>query len=91
MPLITGSIARNATGQYLIYSEADFELFLPQGRHVVPIGVKLGMEEGTFGPLLPHEARRRARRRPPPPCQISPQSVQPLGYRTPKTEIFTEI
>jgi len=27
----------------------------------------------------------------PHPCQISPPSVQWLGYRTPKTEIFTEI
>jgi len=26
-----------------------------------------------------------------PPCQISPPSVQRLGYRTPKTEIFSEI
>ena len=26
-----------------------------------------------------------------PPCQISPQLVQRLGYRCPKTEIFTEI
>jgi len=25
------------------------------------------------------------------PCQISPQSVQRLGYRSPRTEIFTEI
>jgi len=30
-------------------------------------------------------------RRSSPPCQISPQSVQQLGYRSPKTEIFTEI
>jgi len=29
--------------------------------------------------------------RSPPPCQISPPSVQRLGYRTPKTEFFTEI
>ena len=26
--------------------------FAPQGRHVAPMGVKFGMEEGTFGPLL---------------------------------------
>ena len=24
----------------------------PQGQHVAPMGVKFGMEEGTFGPLL---------------------------------------
>ena len=73
--LLTGSIARSATCRYLIYSEADFEVFRPQGRHVAPIGVKFGTEEGT----------------PPPPCQISPQVVQRLGYRGPQTEIFTEI
>ena len=38
--------------RYLVYSEADFEVFAPQGRHVAPMGVKFGMEEGTFGPLL---------------------------------------
>jgi len=37
---------------YLIYSEADFEDFRPQGRHVAPMGVKFGKEEGTEGPLL---------------------------------------
>ena len=26
--------------------------FAPQGRHVAPMGVKFGMEEGTEGPLL---------------------------------------
>ena len=35
---------------YLIYSEADFDA--PQGRHVAPMGVKFGTEEGTEGPLL---------------------------------------
>jgi len=29
--IITGSIARSATRQYLIYSEADFKDFLPTG------------------------------------------------------------
>ena len=28
------------TCRYLIYSEADFEVFTPQGRHVAPMGVK---------------------------------------------------
>jgi len=27
----------------------------------------------------------------PPPCQIAPPSVQRQGYRSPKTEMFTEI
>ena len=40
--------------RYLIYSEANFEVFRP----VAPMGVKFGMEEGTYtsvstyGPLL---------------------------------------
>ena len=33
--------------RYLVYSEADLRFFAPRGRHVAPIGVKLGMEEGT--------------------------------------------
>ena len=40
------------TCRYLVYSEADFEVFRPQWRHVAPMGVKFGMEEGTEGPLL---------------------------------------
>ena len=75
--VITGSIAQSATCRYLIYSETDFEVFRPAGRHVAPIGVKFAVEEGTEGHL-----------RFPPPHQISPQSVQRLGYRSPKTEIF---
>ena len=38
--------------RYLIYSEADFEVFAPQGRHVAPMGVKFGVDEGTLCPLL---------------------------------------
>jgi len=42
--IFTGSIARSASGRYLIYSEADFEFFFAQqGRHVAPMGVKFGM------------------------------------------------
>jgi len=37
---ITGRIARSASLRYLVYSVA------PQGRHVAPMGVKFGMEEG---------------------------------------------
>jgi len=49
--IVTGSFARSATRQYLSYSEADFEGFSPcRGRHVAPMGVKYGVEEGTFGP-----------------------------------------
>jgi len=49
--VITGSNARSATCRYLSYSEADFEVFAPQGPHVAPMGVKYGMEKGT-GPVL---------------------------------------
>jgi len=45
--IFTGSIARSASRRYLIYSEADFEVFRPAGRHVTPMGVKFCMEEGT--------------------------------------------
>jgi len=45
---ITGSIASSATRRYLSYSEADFAVFRPKGRHVAPMGVKFGMGEGTF-------------------------------------------
>ena len=57
LKLFTGSIARSARRRYLIYPEADFEVFAlevfaPAGRHVAPMGVKYGMEEGNAGPLL---------------------------------------
>jgi len=44
LPLVTGSNARSATRQYLSYSEADFEVFCPQGRQLIPMGAKFGME-----------------------------------------------
>ena len=31
---------------------SDFGVFRPQGRHVAPIKVKFGREEGIVGPLL---------------------------------------
>ena len=49
--LVTGSMARSATRRYLSYSEADFEVFRPDGRHAAPMGVKFGVE-GSKGPLL---------------------------------------
>ena len=51
---VIGSIARSATRRYLIYSEVDFEVFAPHGRHVAPIWMKFGMEEGglpNFAPI----------------------------------------
>jgi len=41
--LITGSIAWSARRWYLIYSEADFEVFRPQGRHIAPMGWNLAL------------------------------------------------
>ena len=80
--IFTGSIARSTTRQYVIYSEADFEVFRPAGAkrcsdwgQIWRGGGDLGMEEGWS----------------PPPRQTSPQSVQRLGYRTPKLKFFTKI
>ena len=49
--LFTGSIARSASRRYLIYSEADFEVFRPAGATRCTDGVKFGTEEGTRGPF----------------------------------------
>jgi len=64
--------------RYLIYSDADSEVFRPAGATRCTDSGEIWHEGGTEGPLAP-------------PCQTSLQSVQRLGYRTPKTEIFTEI
>jgi len=44
---ITGSIARSARRRNLVYSEADFHVFRPQGRHGAPIGWNLAWRRGT--------------------------------------------
>jgi len=43
----TGIIARSASRRYLIYLEADFEVFRPLGATRCTDGVKFGTEEGT--------------------------------------------
>ena len=48
--MITGSIARSARRRYIIYSEADFEVFRPAGATRCTDGVTFGTKEGT-GPL----------------------------------------
>ena len=48
----TGSIVRSASRRYLVYSEADFEVFRPAGATRCTDRVKIGVEEGTEGPLL---------------------------------------
>jgi len=40
--LLLAALRAVHTCQYLVYSEADFEVF-----HVAPMAVKFGMEEGT--------------------------------------------
>jgi len=69
--VFTGSIAQSANCQYLIYSEADFEVFCPAGATRCTDGVKFGMEEGT--PKVPSSMPN-----------FTP-SVQRQGCRTPKT------
>ena len=63
--------------RYLVYSEADFEVFRPAGATRCTDGGEIWHGGGD--------------RRYPPPCQISPPSVQRQGCRTPKIEIFTQI
>ena len=45
--LLPAALRAAHTCRYLVYSEADFDVFAPKGRRVAPIGVKFGMEEGT--------------------------------------------
>ena len=45
--IITGSIARSASRRYLIYSEADFEVFRPARATRCTDGVKFGMPNFT--------------------------------------------
>ena len=49
--VFTGSIARSARRRYLIYSEADCEVFLHEGATRCTDGVKFGTKEWT-DPLL---------------------------------------
>ena len=44
---ISGSIARSASRRYLVYSEADFEVFRPAEATRCTDGVKFGTEEGA--------------------------------------------
>ena len=73
--LVTGSIARSASRLYLIYSEADFEVFRPAGSTRCTDKAEIWQGGGD----------RRS-----PSCQISHPSVQRQGCRIPKTEIFTQ-
>jgi len=44
-PVVTGSIAQSTSRRYLIYSEADFEVFRPIGATRCTDEVKFGMQE----------------------------------------------
>jgi len=55
--VITGSIAHSATSRYLIYSEADFEVFRPAGATRCTDGVKFGTEEPPCQ-ILPPSVQR---------------------------------
>jgi len=63
--------------RYLIYSQADFEVFCPAGATRCTDGGEIW--HGVGDP------------RSTPPCQISSPSVQRQGCRTPKIEIFSQI
>jgi len=75
--IISGGIAQSATRRYIIYSEADFELFRPTGATRCTDGGEIW--HGGGDP------------RSPPPCHISPQSVQRLGYRSPKLKFYWDL
>jgi len=49
--VVTSSIVRSTSHRYLIYSDANFEVFLPAGPTRCTVGVKFGTEEGTEGPV----------------------------------------
>jgi len=46
--IITGSIASSASRRYLVYSEADFEVFRPAGATRCTDGMRFGTEDGTL-------------------------------------------
>jgi len=51
--MVTGSIARSASRWYLVYSEADFEVFRPAGATRCTDGGEISHEEGkpNFTPI----------------------------------------
>ena len=75
--------------RYLVYSEADFEVFRPAEATRCTDGGEIwhGGGDRRSSP----SCRISPPLRSPPPCQISPPSVQRQGCRTPKIEIFTQI
>ena len=76
-PYLPAALREAQTCRYLVYSEANFEVFRPAGATRCTDGGEIWHGGGD--------------RWSPPPCQISPPSVQQQGCRTPKIEIFTHI
>ena len=72
--LITGGIARSAWRRYLIYSEADFEVYRLAGATGCTDASQIWRGGGDL--------------RSPPPRQISLPSAQRLGQRTPKLKFL---
>jgi len=54
----TGSIARSAKRRYLSYSEADFEAFAQQGRHVAAMGGEI-WHGGLNAKFHPHRCNNK--------------------------------
>jgi len=71
--VVTGSIARSANCRYLIYSEADFEVFRPAGATRCTNGGEIWHGGGTEGPL------RRAKFHPYP-CNDKGVGLQKLKF-----------
>jgi len=78
--LVTGSIVQSARRQYLIYSEVDFEVFRPTWVTRCTDGGEIWRGGGDLC--------GGGDQRSPPPRQISPPSLQQLGYRTPKLKFL---
>jgi len=50
MTLLPAALREAQTCRYLVYSEANFEVFRPAGRHVAPMGVKFGIPPCQISP-----------------------------------------
>jgi len=73
-PFLPAALRAAQACRYLIYSEADFEVFRPAGATRCTDGVEILHGGGDH--------------RSPPPRQISPPSVQRQGCRTPKLKFL---
>jgi len=84
--LITGSIARSASRRYLIYSETDFEVFLPAGATRCTDGGEIWHRGGDREPLLHakfHPIGATTRGQDPPKLKILLRFDQKVEYKRP--------